>query len=149
MDVAQILPKRMAIMQWLWHEDPPRRGSGQAISSVFIRPNINASNANRPRIAIIVLECFFGSTVDGANIKTFKAALHVQRFECAGAATKIDFFGSDRKCPRWELNSFLLPERPKIGRLRSDLLLKLYQLRMLLLWCSARALKTLDMESSL
>ena len=67
----------------------------------------------------------------------------------AGAATKIDFFGSDRKRPRWELNSFLLPTRPKIGRLRSDLLLKFYQLRMLLFGRSARALKTLDMESSL
>ena len=29
----------------------------------------------------------------------FKAALHIQRFERAGAATKIDFFGSDRKRP--------------------------------------------------
>ena len=49
-----------------------------------------------------------------------KAALHSQRFERAGAATKIDSFGSDRKRPRWELNLFLLTKRPKIGRLRSD-----------------------------
>ena len=41
------------------------------------------------------------------------------------------------------------PKRPNIGRLRSDLLLKFYQLRMLLFGRSARALKTLDMESSL
>ena len=49
-----------------------------------------------------------------------KAALHVQRFERADAVTKIDSFGSDRKRPRWELNLFLLPNRPKISRLRSD-----------------------------
>ena len=46
-----------------------------------------------------------------------RTALRVQHFEHAGAATKIDLFGSDRKRPRWELNSFLLPKRPKIGRL--------------------------------
>ena len=49
-----------------------------------------------------------------------KTALHILRFERVGAATKIDSFGSDRRRPRWELNLFLLPKRPKIGRLRSD-----------------------------
>ena len=57
-------------------------------------------------------------------IRAFKAALHIQRFERAGAATKIDSFGSDRKSLRWEFNLFLLPKRPKNGRLRSDWSLK-------------------------
>ena len=37
-----------------------------------------------------------------------KAALHIQRFERTGAATKIASFGSDHKRLRRELNLFLL-----------------------------------------
>ena len=91
----------------------------------------------------------FSRIISITNLMSVNAALHNQRFERASAATTIDSFGSDRKRPRWELNLFLLPKRPKIGRLRSDSQVNFYQLRMLLFGCSARALKTLDMESSL
>ena len=79
-----------------------------------------------------------------SNAVRLKAAFRIQRFERADAATKIDSFGSDRKRPRWELNLFL-----KNRSLAIRLIAKFYQLRMRLFGRSARALKTLAMESSL
>ena len=61
-------------------------------------------------------QAFFKS-LGSALLADVKAALHIPRFERAAATTKIDSCGSDCKRPRWELNSFLLPKRPKIGRL--------------------------------
>ena len=82
-------------------------------------------------------------------LTTVKAALHIERFESAGTATKIDSFRSDRKRLRRELHMFLLPKHPKVGRLRSDSSPTFHEMCMLLYGRIACALKTLDMESSL